>query len=99
MYKRQIQRCGTSLEILASEADKLIAYKGAGAVSRQDVETVTRKSLEASVFDLSKLMLQNNYTRAFAVLEDLFQLREEPLAILGALNAAFLDLYRAKRCV
>ena len=91
-----IQRCGTSLEILASEADKLIAYKGVGAVSRQDVETVTRKSLEASVFDLSKLMLQNNYTRAFAVLEDLFQLREEPLAILGALNAAFLALYRAK---
>lgn len=91
-----IQRCGTSLDILSSEADKLIAYKGKGEITRTDVETVTRKSLEASVFDLSKLMLQNNYTRAFGVLEDLFQLREEPLAILGALNGAFLDLYRAK---
>ena len=72
-----IQRCGTSLEILASEADKLIAYKGAGAVSRQDVETVTRKSLEASVFDLSKLMLQNNYNAAFL---DLYRTKTAMLA-------------------
>ena len=91
-----IARCGSTLEILSGEADKLIAYKGEGTVTREDVELVTRKSLEASVFDLSKLMLQNQYSRAFAVLEDLFQLREEPLAILGALSAAFLDLYRAK---
>ena len=91
-----IARCGSTLEILSGEADKLIAYKGEGAVTREDIELVARKSLEASVFDLSKLMLQNQYSRAFAVLEDLFQLREEPLAILGALNSAFLDLYRAK---
>ena len=70
-----IARCGSTLEILSGEADKLIAYKGEGTVTREDVELVTRKSLEASVFDLSKLMLQNQYSRAFAVLEDLFQLR------------------------
>ena len=92
-----IARCGSTLEILSGEADKLIAYKGGeGTVTREDVELVTRKSLEASVFDLSKLMLQNQYTRAFTVLEELFQLREEPLAILGALSSAFVDLYRAK---
>lgn len=91
-----IQRCGASLEILSSESDKLIAYKGEGTVTREDVELVTRKSLEASVFDLSKRMLQNNYTGAFTLLEELYALREEPIAILGALNGAFLDLYRAK---
>lgn len=91
-----IQRCGSSLETLATESDKLIAYKGEGEISRADIEAVTHQSLEASVFDLSKLMLQQNATRAFALLEDLFQMREEPLAILGALNGAFLDLYRAK---
>ena len=94
-----IERCGSSLDILTAELDKLIAYRGEGSgaeISRADVELVTRKSLEASVFDLSKHLLRRDATRAFSVLEDLFALREEPLAILGALNSAFLDLYRAK---
>ena len=94
-----IQRCGSELSILAAEADKLIAYKGEGSgaeITRADIELVTRKSLEASVFDLSKQMLRKDAAGAFRTLEDLFSLREEPLAILGALNGAFLDLYRAK---
>lgn len=91
-----VERCGSSLETLSAELDKLIAYRSEGEITRADIELVTHKSLEASVFDLSKFLLQKNATRAFAVLEDLFLLREEPLAILGALNAAFLDLYRAK---
>ena len=91
-----IQRCGTGLSVLTAETDKLIAYKGSGEITRGDIEAVTHKSLEASVFDLSKQMLYKNASRSFAILEDLFALREEPLAILGALNGAFLDLYRAK---
>lgn len=91
-----IQRCGSGLDVLSAEADKLIAYKGSGEVTRADIELVTRKSLEASVFDLSKQMLRRDFSGAFQTLEDLFVLREEPLAILGALNSAFLDLYRAK---
>lgn len=93
-----LQRCGSDLSILAAEADKLISYKGesGGEATRADIELVTRKSLEASVFDLSKQMLRKDASGAFHTLEDLFALREEPLAILGALNGAFLDLYRAK---
>lgn len=94
-----IQRCGSDLSTLSAEADKLIAYKGespGAEITREDVELVTRKSLEASIFDLSKQMLRKDSTGSFRILEDLFALREEPLAILGALNGAFLDLYRAK---
>jgi len=91
-----VDRCGTSLESLMSETDKLIAYRMAGEITRADVESVTHKSLDASVFDLSKAMLQNGRTRAFLILDELFLQREEPLSILFALNNAFLDLYRAK---
>ena len=91
-----IDRCGTGLEELAQETDKLIAYRVDGEITRADVEAVTHKSLDSSVFDLSKAMLQSGRTRAFQILDELFLQREEPVSILGALNAAFLDLYRAK---
>ncbi|MBR6790863.1 MAG: DNA polymerase III subunit delta [Oscillospiraceae bacterium] len=91
-----IDRCGTGLDELMRETDKLIAYKVSGEITRADVEAVTHKSLDSSVFDLSKAMLQNGRTRAFQILDELFLQREEPLSILSALNSAFLDLYRAK---
>lgn len=48
------------------------------------------------MFDLSKAMMQNNFNRAFAILDELFLCRQEPLAILAVLNMTFVDLYRAK---
>lgn len=91
-----IDRCGTGLDELMRETDKLISYKLSGEITRTDVEVVTHKSLDSSIFDLSKAMLQNGRTRAFQILDELFLQREEPLSILSALNSTFLDLYRAK---
>ncbi len=91
-----IERSGNSLDKLTIEIDKLTSYRPDGEITKKDVETVVGMSLEASVFDLSKSMLKNNYNRAFEILDDLFLAREEPLAILGVLNMTFVDLYRAK---
>lgn len=91
-----IERCGNSLEQLTVEIDKLTAYRPQAEITKKDIETVAGVSLEASVFDLSKAMMQNNFNRAFAILDELFLCRQEPLAILAVLNMTFIDLYRAK---
>lgn len=91
-----VERCGTSLEQLTVEIDKLTAYRPQTEITKKDIETVAGISLEASVFDLSKAMMQNNFNRAFAILDELFLCRQEPLAILAVLNMTFVDLYRAK---
>lgn len=91
-----IDRCGTAMETLMRECDKLIAYRDHGEITRADVELVTHKSLEASVYDLSKALLGNGRTRAFQILNDLFIQREEPMRLLVILNSTFIDLYRAK---
>ena len=92
-----IDRCGTAMETLMRETDKLIAYRVQGEITRADVELVTHKSLEASIFDLSKAMLGGGgRTRAFQILNDLFIQREEPSRILSVLSGSFIDLYRAK---
>lgn len=91
-----IERCGSSLEQLTVEIDKLTAYRPQEEITKKDIESITGVSLEASVFDLSKAMMQNNFNRAFAILDELFLSRQEPLAILAVLNMTFIDLYRAK---
>lgn len=91
-----IDRCGTAMETLMRETDKLIAYRDHGDITRADVELVTHKSLEASVYDLSRALLGNGRTRAFQILNDLFIQREEPMRLLTILNSTFIDLYRAK---
>ncbi len=91
-----IDRCGTALETIIQETDKLIAYRGSGNITRADIELVTHKSLEASIYDLSRALLGNGRARAFQILNDLFTNREDPLRILSVLSSAFIDLYRAK---
>lgn len=91
-----IDRCGTAMETLMRETDKLIAYRDHGEITRADVELVTHKSLEASVYDLSRALLGNGRTRAFQILNDLFTQREESMRLLTVLSGTFIDLYRAK---
>lgn len=91
-----IDRCGMDMETLMQETDKLIAYRSQGEITRSDIELVTHKSLDASIYDLSRALLGNGRTRAFQILNDLFTNREEPSKILSFLSSAFIDLYRAK---
>lgn len=91
-----IDRCGSAMETLMRETDKLIAYRPEGEITRADVETVTHKSLEASVYDISRALLGNGRMRVFQILSDLLTQREEPMRILSVLSSTFIDLYRAK---
>ena len=60
-----VDRCGMALKTLMAESDKLIAYRQSGEITLADVEAVTHKSLDASIYDLSRAMLQKGRTKAF----------------------------------
>lgn len=94
--RRMIERCGGDLNLLLGELDKLSAYADGREITREDIETLGVQNLEASVFDLSKALLQGSYTKAYQIIHRLFVMREEPVAILAVLSNAYADLYRAK---
>lgn len=94
--KLLVEQCGSDLHLLLNEMDKLSALADGGEITRAMVETAATKNLEASVFDLSKSLLQNNYSRAYGIIHRLCAQREEPVAILAVLSTAYTDLYRAK---
>lgn len=91
-----VDRCGLGMETLMREADKLAAYKGSGEITRADIELVTHKTLEATVYDLTRALFGSKPETAFQILQNLFAEREEPMRILSVLSSSVLDLYRAK---
>lgn len=91
-----VERSGTDLHKLINELDKLSALADGGTITEEMVTTGTAETLEAKVFDLSKMILQGNAARAFAILHTLRADKEKPVSVLSVLSMAYADLYRVK---
>lgn len=92
-----IELAGDSLNVLFNEIEKVCAYKGAGAeITKEDIDKTAVRSLEAKVFDLSKLLLAGNAQGALELLHTLMLQKAEPIDVFGVILMSFVDIYRAK---
>ncbi len=89
---------GADLNTLLNETEKVCAY-AQGEITKEDVDAVCIKSLDARVFDMIKDLTARRFDSAFKKLEQLFEQREDEFQILGALIASYSDIYRAKAAV
>ena len=60
------------------------------------VEDMVPKSTETTVFLLANALVAGDYEKAYGLLDVLFYQNEEPIAILGALGASYVDMYRVR---
>lgn len=95
-FQLLFEMCGGEMGMIASEADKLAAYCAGREVTEEDVRQCGCALLEGDAFQLGRAILDGSYDRAMELLSRLFDLRVEPVAVVGALSATFVDLYRAK---
>lgn len=92
-----VEQCGSDLFLLLNELDKLCAVVGEGGeITKAIVERVGTKQLDASIYELSKALLQKRYDMAYDCIARLFACGEEPIRILATLSETYVDLYRAK---
>ncbi|MBR2590249.1 MAG: DNA polymerase III subunit delta [Clostridia bacterium] len=91
-----VERVGNDLHLIKNEIEKICAMKSEGEISREDIEAITVRTLDASAFDLTKALIDSNPTGAFDILGDLHDQRVEPMMILGAVNSVYIDMYRVK---
>lgn len=91
-----VKRVGDELNMLLNELEKLCFYKGEGELTRRDIDAVCVRSLDASVFDLSKALVSGTAAQAFGILGDLLAQKEKPVVILGTLISSYVDMYRAQ---
>ncbi len=88
--------CGDLMHNLASEIGKIGAYAKERRVTRQDIDAVATRQLDAVVFQLTDHLSARNYDRAMATLADLLHMQEVPYVILGAMGKYLRQLYAAR---
>ena len=88
--------CGRSLTIIQNEVDKLCSFKQSGDITKEDIDALTPRQIDVSVYALADCLISGNPGRAYRMLDDIFAECVEPIIIMSALSGAFVDFYRAK---
>ena len=91
-----VNTVGDDLNILLNELEKLCFYCESIIVEKEHIDSIITRSVEASVFDLAKLIISGNRNGAFKNLSALIANKTDPININAALISAYVDMYRAK---
>ncbi len=94
--KYLMELCSTDYNILKNELDKLTAYQGEGLITRETIDAVCVKSVEASVYNISRELAAKNIGKALNLLDELLFLKVKPHVILSVLSTAFVEMYLGK---
>ena len=87
---------GEDMSTLQNELNKVCSYTGSGEITKEHIDKTVIVSVEAKIFQLSRMIARSEADNAFETLGNLFKLREEPVVILSVLSKAFVDMYRVK---
>ena len=89
-----LETAGEDIELLQNELNKLIYFANGNLITKQTVDKVSVKSVEASVYSLSKYILATETEKALSCLNELLYMRIEPMIILYTVSGVFVDMYR-----
>lgn len=89
--------CSNDLNILLHELEKAADYVGAdGAITKEIIDKVCIRTVEASVYDMSRHILAGRAEQAFYLLEQLLAEGISPAEIHSLIASAYVDIFRVK---
>ena len=88
--------CGSDLINLKNEIDKICAFEESNEISEKSIKLLLVNNLETNVFEMCKMMAKGKKKESLMFLRQLLFLGEEPVAILGVISSAYIDMYRVK---
>jgi len=91
-----VSRCGTDSAVVRGETKKAAEYAKDGKVTEEILEKVTCEAPDARIYDLADRVKGGDFASAFAVIDELCAMGEEPSSILANLSGAYVDLFRAR---
>ena len=92
--KYLINTTGQDINGLINELDKLCLYVDKGEIVKDTIDFVCAKTVDASVYDYVRQIIALNITNALKLLDDMFYMRIEPIAILYSISSCYVDMYR-----
>ena len=90
---------GSDIQTMLNELEKICSYIGEGEITKDTIDEVAVKSLQARIYDLSKFILAKNGEAAYGLLNALFSQKADEIVILSVLSSCYIDMYRAKCAV
>jgi DNA polymerase-3 subunit delta len=92
--KYLVETAGEDINLLSNELIKLCSYQKEGIITKETVDLVCSKTVEASVYNLSKLILASKSTEALSLLDELLFMRIEPMSIFYNISSVYVDMFR-----
>ncbi len=89
-----VETAGEDINLLMGELTKLCAFVGEGVITKEDVDEVCTKTVEANIFKLSDYILAQNSTEALKMLDELFYMRTDYMSIFYTVAGTYTDMYR-----
>ena len=86
---------GVDIELLSNELIKLCAYTKTGEITREIIDKVCVKSVEASVFELSNKIIFGDTAGAMKLLDELYYMNVDSTPIFFNIASAYVNMYRA----
>lgn len=93
--EEMLTRVGHSMDCLALEVEKLVAYAGAtqkNELTVEDVRLVCSSNVESDTFELTNAISERNIKKAFNALSDMKNRRVDPIAIINTLASYWSDI-------
>lgn len=90
-----IDICSPDINQLTNELTKLCAFVKQGEITREIIDKVCVKSVEASVYDLSSKIISGDTSGAMKLLDELYYMNLDTVIIFYNISSAFVDMYRA----
>lgn len=91
--------CGTLMDNLISETEKIAAYASHPQITTADIAAVAEPVLDARIFDMTNHITAREDNEAARVLGDLLRMQTEPIVILGTVGKELRRLYTARMAI
>lgn len=90
-----IETCSQDINQLSAELNKLCAYQKQGEITREIIDKVCVKSVDASVYDLASKIIAGDTAGAMKLLDELYYMNIQTNSIFYNIASCFVDMYRA----
>lgn len=93
-YLAELTLCNQMM--ISNELKKIYAYASDKMITKNVIDKLVTKQVSVSAFNLVNAIINDNKTRAFSIVDDLFTQKTDITLITTAMSTSLLDLYHAK---
>ncbi len=89
-----IEYCSLDLTSLLCELEKVCSYVGEGEITREIINNMCTRSVNAVIYDMAKAILSNNAQKSIEILNSLLNQKIKDADIVREISKSYIDIYR-----